>query len=79
MTDGGTLLTNGSFADLEKLGVAPKEGMRLSFYDYDADEENRPIYLCAEGVLHLDEESQTWRAYVDHDSFHSVPRPEADK
>jgi hypothetical protein len=73
MSDGGILLTNGSFADLEKLGVAPREGMRLSFYELDADKDNRPIYLCAEGVLHFDDESRTWSAFIDPGSFHCLP------
>jgi hypothetical protein len=71
------MLTNGSFSDLQKLGLTPKEGMRLNFYDRDADDENRPTYLCAEGVLHFDDESRTWCAFVDTDSFHSLPQSEA--
>lgn len=76
MPDGGVLLTNGSFKDLEDLGTLPNEGMSLGFYDLDADDENRPTYLCADGVLHFDDETRTWRAFVDPNSFCSVPRPE---
>lgn len=39
------LLTDRSFKDLEKLGVTPQEGMALTFYDLDADEQDRPTYL----------------------------------
>jgi hypothetical protein len=78
MTDGGTLLTNGSFADLKELGITPTEGTRLTFYDIDADDLGRPTYLCADGVLHLDDESKTWRAFVDQNTFRSVLRSDAD-
>ena len=85
MSDGGTLLTNGSFADLWSLGITPNEGMRLGFYDLDADDQNRPTFLCADGVLHfdnehriweVDNEHRIWEAFVDPQSFRSVPRTE---
>ena len=76
MSDGGTLLTNGSFADLWSLGITPNEGMRLGFYDLDADDQNRPTFLCADGVLHFDNEHRIWEAFVDPQSFRSVPRTE---
>jgi hypothetical protein len=79
MSGGGTRLTHGSFEDLKQLGVVPKEGMQLVFYDYDADDENRPTYLCADGVLRFDEKQHTWEAFVEPCSFRSVPRPEADE
>ena len=47
LSDGGTMLTRGSFDDLEKLGIRPKEGLRFTFYDLDADDERpRPDRSC---------------------------------
>ena len=71
---GEGLLSQGSFEDLRRLGITPEEGMRLSFYDFDADDENKPTYLCAEGVLHRGENG-AWYATLDPASFNSVPRP----
>jgi hypothetical protein len=65
-------LTKGSFDDLRKLGITPEEGMRLTFYDFDADEKDHPTYLCAEGILHFDKNTSTWHVHVEKDSFRSV-------
>ena len=73
---GHTLLTKGSFEDLERLGINPEVGRELEFYDLDADDEDRPTYLCARGVLYL--EDGCWHAAVDRSSFHSVLRSEVD-
>jgi hypothetical protein len=77
LSNGATMLTRGSFEDLERLGLTPQEGTRLKFYDLDADDENRPTYLCAEGILHFDDETRTWSAFVDEATFHTVPRVES--
>jgi hypothetical protein len=74
LSDGATLLTRGSFDDLAELGLRPEEGLRLTFYDFDADDENKPTYLRAEGVLHFSEENQCWCAVVDNSTFHSRSR-----
>jgi hypothetical protein len=73
---GHTLLTNGSFEDLQKLGITPREGLTLTFYDLDADEQNRPTYLCASGVLYR--EGDKWHAKIDPGSFRSILRSEVD-
>ena len=74
LPDGGTMLTRGSFEDLEKLGIQPKEGLRFTFYESDADDEDRPIYLCAEGVLYFSEENKCWCALVNKNTFRTLPR-----
>jgi hypothetical protein len=73
---GHTQLTHGSLEDLEKLGITPREGLALKFYDLDADEQGRPTYLCASGVLYR--EGEQWHAKIDPDSFHSILRSEVD-
>jgi hypothetical protein len=70
---GHTLLTQGSLADLARLGIEPEHGLRLSFYDLDADENGRPTYLCAEGTLYQSEDGR-WHAAVDEESFRTVLR-----
>jgi hypothetical protein len=56
------------------MSITPTEGMRLTFYDLDADDVNRPDYLCAEGVLHLEEGSTIWRVAIDESTFRAIPR-----
>src|SRR3974390_802041 len=35
------MLTRGSLEDLEKLGIRPEEGWLLTFYGFDADDDDR--------------------------------------
>ena len=77
---GDTILTNGSYTDLRKLGIEPKEGLKLTFYDMDADDQNRPTYLCAEGTLYqVREKVSAWYANIDEGSFRSILRSEVDE
>jgi hypothetical protein len=71
---GHTMRTNGSFEDLQRLGITPEEGMALTFYDLYGDEQNRPTYLCADGVLYR--EDDRWHARIDENTFRSIPRVE---
>ena len=76
---GDRILTNGSYEDLRELGVSPTEGMKLTFYDLDADDEDRPTYFCAEGTLYkVHEKVSAWYAKIDESSFRSVLRSDAD-
>jgi hypothetical protein len=69
------MLTNGSYEDLRKLGVEPKEGLRLTFYDLYADDQDRPTYLCAEGTLYsVTDVTTAWYAEIDESTFRTVPR-----
>jgi hypothetical protein len=74
---GHSALSKGSFDDLQRLGITPEEGMTLNFYDLDADEHNRPTYLCARGVLYRDDFGN-WHAEIERGSFHTVLRSEVD-
>ncbi len=74
------MLTNGSYEDLRKLGIEPREGLKLTFYDLDGDEQNRPTYLCAEGTLYqVHEKVSAWYAKIDESSYRSVLRSEVDE
>jgi hypothetical protein len=70
---GGSLLTAGSFRDLDALGIIPKNGLRLEFYSDDADQQNNPAHLCFEGVLYYDSGDAAWCANVDESTFRWVP------
>lgn len=51
-------LTNGSFADLERLGITPEQavGMRFTFNGGDdADESDRPADIMFDGTIVKDE------------------------
>jgi hypothetical protein len=73
------MLTNGSYKDLRELGIEQKEGMQLTFYDLDGDDENRPTYLCAEGTLYqVHGKVSAWYAKIDESSFRSILRSEVD-
>jgi hypothetical protein len=55
----------GTKADLERLGIELQEGLVLTFYMDDADDQGRPDELRVEGVVHFDEDRQSWIADVD--------------
>ena len=71
---GGDYLAKGSFDDLDRLGIEPRDGMRLTFYEPDEDERNRPIYLCAEGVIQAHKNGRTWLIEIDQSTFRSILR-----
>ncbi len=55
----------GTLRDLERSGLRLSEGMCLTFYTDDADDEGRPDELRVDGVVHFDESEQCWVATVD--------------
>jgi hypothetical protein len=55
----------GTRADLERLGVQLREGLRLTFYTDDADDEGRPDPLLIDGTVHYHEGQRCWVAAVD--------------
>ena len=46
----------GTLQDLERQGVHLQEGLVLTFYTDDADDQGQPDELRAEGVVHYDVE-----------------------
>ncbi len=55
----------GTAADLARQGIQLREGLVLTLYMDDADDEGRPDELLAEGVVHFDKEEHGWVAEVD--------------
>jgi hypothetical protein len=55
----------GAQQDLARHGITLQEGMRLTFYTDDADDDGQPGELRAEGVVHYSERERCWVATVD--------------
>jgi hypothetical protein len=55
----------GTVEDLSRHGVGLKEGMVLTLYTDDADDQGRPDELQVEGVVRYNAEERCWVAAVD--------------
>lgn len=55
----------GTLQDLERQGIDLREGLILSLYTDDENDQGQPDELRAEGVAHYDAEGQCWVATVD--------------
>ena len=55
----------GTFADLARQNVELHEGLVLTFYADDADDQGNYDELRIEGVVHFDERDRIWVASVD--------------
>ena len=60
----------GTRKDLERTGLALKEGLRVKFYSDDAADDGTPDDLLFEGTAHYDSDKKAWYALLDPDSFH---------
>lgn len=57
----------GTLAELSRQAIELREGLILTLYMDDADDEGRPDELLAEGIVHYCSEEQVWVASVDWD------------
>ena len=55
----------GTLQDLERQGIQLQDGLILTFYTDDADDEGRPDELRVEGIVHYDKEGHCWVATID--------------
>jgi hypothetical protein len=55
----------GTRRDLERQGVELRNGMALTLYTDDADDEGRPDKLLADGVVQFNEAEECWVAAID--------------
>jgi hypothetical protein len=55
----------GTLHDLARQGIQLQEGLVLTFYSDDADDQGQPDELRAEGVVHYDTDGQCWVATID--------------
>jgi hypothetical protein len=58
------LTCSGTLQDLESQGIELREGLALSFYSDDADDQGRPDDLLVDGVVRYSEEEQCWVAEI---------------
>ena len=55
----------GTIEDLARQGIELKEGLVLTFYMDDADDEGHPDPLLAEGIIHYHHGGRSWVASID--------------
>ena len=55
----------GTVEDLARLGITLNEGLSLTFFMDDADDQGQADELLVEGVVHYSEEDRNWVASVD--------------
>jgi hypothetical protein len=55
----------GTLEDLKHQGIQLEEGLVLTFYSDDADDQGRPDELRVEGEVHYDAGERCWVAVVD--------------
>jgi hypothetical protein len=55
----------GTLQDLARQGIQLQEGLVLTLYSDDADDQGQPDELRAEGVVHYDTDGQCWVATID--------------
>jgi hypothetical protein len=55
----------GTQADLVRQGIELREGLVLTFYMDDADDQGRPDELLADGIVHYHDGERIWVASVD--------------
>jgi len=60
----------GTRQDLERLGITLREGMFLTFYADDADDNGLPDELLAEGVVQFNRAQNCWVALIDWREVH---------
>lgn len=66
------LTTKGTAEDLRRLGIELSEGLPLTFYMDDADDQGNRDDLLVDGTVHFSAEVQCWVAKVNWDSVYHV-------
>jgi hypothetical protein len=59
----------GTTQDVMLNDIKLQEGLRLSFYCEDADDEGRPDDLLFDGTVHFDSDKGQWYVIVDEGSY----------
>lgn len=59
------LTSQGTLRDLERQGIELREGLGLTVYTDDEDDQGRPTELQADAVVHLDPDGGGWVAAID--------------
>jgi hypothetical protein len=66
------LTCNGTFADLKRLGIQLQEGMALTFYMDDGDDDGQRDDILVDGVVRFHQGEQCWTAEVNWNSVRHV-------
>jgi len=69
----------GTTADLTREGIQLREGLVLTFYMDDADDQGRPDELLAEGVVEFNETERIWVAQVDWSAVRHASEDQPDQ
>jgi hypothetical protein len=67
--------SSGTVEEIRASGITLREGLTLTFYDYDASDRSDDDKLLFEGTVSFDVHRQKWYAMIDWSSF----RHESDK
>lgn len=68
--EGRLILTcAGTLQDLAQHGIELRDGMVLTFYSDDADDEGKPDDLIVEGSVQYDSEARHWTAKIDWEAI----------
>lgn len=59
----------GTVEDIAHSGMVLREGLIVTFYDYDATDKSADDKLLFNGVVHYDAAQQKWYALIDWASF----------
>jgi hypothetical protein len=68
------LTCQGTRDDLVRQGIELREGMLLTQYTDDADDEGRPDELRAQGIVQVAQDEQCWVAAVDWAALRHAPK-----
>jgi hypothetical protein len=71
------LTCSGTIQDLTRQGIQLREGLVVTFYTDDADDQGRPDELRVDGTVHFDSENQCWVAAVDWSALRHASDEEA--
>ena len=70
------LTTVGTRQDLQRLGIQLVEGIRLTFYMDDADDQGNSDDIMVDGEAHFSDADKCWVAVVNwDDAYHSSDEP----
>jgi hypothetical protein len=74
MDDNGrlVLVCRGTFKDLEENNIELDEGMKLTFYNEDEDNNGNRDDLVVKGIIEYDKEKERWTAKINWDEIRNI-------
>jgi hypothetical protein len=67
----------GTRRDLDRQGIPLREGLELTLYTDDQDDDGRPLELLVDAVVHYDPTASRWVAAIDWDAIHHAEASDA--